>query len=59
VYWEYLMNARFDLQHTGELDAALIDHPHLHPVDRYLLDNVLSINGGPIGYQTFLVVPGL
>jgi hypothetical protein len=59
VYWEYLTNARFDLQHTGELDAALIDHPELQPVDRYPLHNVLSINGGPIGYQTFVVVPGL
>jgi hypothetical protein len=59
VYWEYLTNTRFDLQHTGELDTALIDHPQLQPVDGYPLGNVLSINGGPLGYQTFVVVPGL
>jgi len=57
VYWEYLTNARYDLRHAGELDAGLIDHPELHPVDGYNLGNLLVVNGEPVAYHTFVVVP--
>jgi hypothetical protein len=56
-HWEYLTNARYTLRHDGELDGALIDHPQLHPVDEYLLGNVLLVNRARIDYQTFVVVP--
>jgi hypothetical protein len=56
-HWEYLTNARYTLRHDGELEGALIDHPQFHPVDGYLLGNVLRVNRAPIAHQTFVVVP--
>ena len=59
VYSEYLTDATYDLEHSGDMDAALIDHPEFHPVDRYPLGNRLIINKRLAGYETFVVVPGV
>jgi hypothetical protein len=56
-YWKYLQDSAFDLVHEGELDDAWIDHPAIDPVDRRVLDNVLTINGEVHPHETFVVVP--
>lgn len=50
---QYLTDARFDLEHDGELTNALIDHPQFHPMD-HPLGNVLLLNKNVIAFQTFV-----
>jgi hypothetical protein len=57
VYSEYLSQASYTFTHSGELNGALIDHPAVHPIDAYSLQNQLLINGSLIPNCTFVVVP--
>jgi hypothetical protein len=50
----YLTNARFDLEHNGELTGALIDHPEFHPFDEFALRNILVRNGNAVPFSTFI-----
>jgi hypothetical protein len=55
--WDYLEGAAYDVRHSGELDAALVDHPEIDPVDGNLLGNQLRVNGDVVDFQTFVVIP--
>jgi hypothetical protein len=57
TYWDYLEHATYSLWHGGELDGALIDHPGTDPITGRVLGNILMVNDGVVGYQTFVVIP--
>ena len=56
-HYTYLIDSTFTIDHTGELDGALIDHPALHPYDGTELGNTLVINGEPVEHQPLIQLP--